>query len=906
MPDPDFESTTIERMDWTEADLETSVPMRFERVAERFPDRVAVEAKTGSLTYKGLVDAAGRVTSAISESRTAGSGPIVILMPRSSAFFSAFLGVLGSANVCVPLDPETPTERLRSLIGQTQPKLVLSDTVHFSLARQVCGDSTTILDSTLFENSTSSGHQPTDIQPSAPAVIYFTSGSSGEPKGIVRQHRNMLHHAFTYSLDQAITPDDRQSFLFSPQFGASMPDMLGALLNGACLVPFDVRAETPAGVADWIEYSQVSLLHIPVPLFRLVFSSMEDGRQFDALRAILLGGEAVSARDLRSAWLHVSERCVIVHQLSSSEANYISRATFTRRSTPDEGVLHVGRPARGKEVLILDDALSPVPQGNAGQIAVRSRYLAAGYWHDPERSAEAFLTEFDDPAESMYLTGDLGLIQPDGNLRHLGRRDRQIRVSGYRVEPAEVEAQLLTLPSVRQAAVVSTAGPSASPRLIAYLAPSDPTEKPTLETLRRELRDSLPNSMLPSRLVWLDQLPLLSSGKVDRTSLPPSTGERPTLESHFEAPRDGVEEQLTSIWESVLGVRPIGVRDSFFALGGDSLMAMALLARVSQTFGRDIPQSSLLQAETVEDQAELIRTPAIDRRHARIVAIQPHGELPAFFCISPSAVDVLAYRDLAQRLGPDRPFYALFAADHDPSPPDISQIEYEAAAHLSDLLPIQPEGPYLLGGYSNGGIVALEMAQQLTAAGQGVDLVVLLDCYGPGYRKLLPYLRPWMYRPLQALRGAQRRVDDLLPWARMHLDTLVQLSWPGRFHYISRKVGPRWQRTRIRWGNRIRRLPNRHRRPGRRAGPTFGRSYTDYRPKAYAGRVALFRASRQPLGIESDPLLGWGEVLTGDVEVYEVPGHHDSILFPPRIHLLAARLGAVMPAKAVSDPSTRS
>jgi amino acid adenylation domain-containing protein len=868
-----------------------TIPARFAAVAGSAPEQVAIDLLGEQLPYAELDRASNRLGHGLLNRLGEGRLPIGIFLPASFQQFIAYLGILKSGNICLPLGPHNPEGRLEEIFDEIQPAAVITNRQAgaplYALDPQPTGYDVNELigdgDDTM---------PAIAINPSDPAAIYLTSGSTGEPKGVVRSHETMLHHAWVYSTDQGIQSDDRQSYLYSPQSGASMPDLLGAFLSGATLLPFEPRQHSIARFADWLRSGRASILHTPIPLFRLLLDELGPDEVLESLQTVLAGGEAVFRQDILRGRRHVSPECIFVHQLASTETNYIARY-FIRSDTPlEEQVLPVGSPARDKTVLIQGSNGRILDPGEVGEIVVQSRYLSEGYWKDDLLTASRFQPMPAQADHRTFRTGDLGVFEPDGMLRYRGREDRQVRVRGHRVELPVVEAALQALPGVRLAAVAARPRPAGDQMLTAYVVPDDPASPPALDTIREQLGRSLPEHVLPSALVCLEQFPVLASGKIDKRALPPAGETRPPLESDYQPARDIYEARLIRIWEQVLGIRPIGARDTFFGLGGNSLQAMRLLARIADEMGEDLPQASLLQAPTIEQQAILLRTERSDRPQARVVAIQTGGSLRPFFCISPRVVDVLAYRALALELGEDQPFYALYNVDLPPASNGKSQVMQEADAFIDDVLRIDPDGPYQLGGYSHGGIVALEIAHRLIERGKQVSVVVLLDVYGPGYRRPLPLLPRWSYRPLQMLRSIERSVSDFLPWATHHLQLIARLSWSDRGYYLTRKLVNRLRWWRSRAGRTWTRLTSDDVETNKQVLRPVGGSFRDHSPRTYPGRVALFRASRQPLGIMPDPQLGWGGFLNGPLDIVEVPGFHDSILFGPRIRTLARYLKA--------------
>lgn len=886
---------------WGQGDLQTTVTSRFDRIADAMPAAVAVQAGGRAWTYGELRAAVDRCAAALVALDLPSNALIGLYVPTGFDFFAGYLGVLKAGHIVLPLDVRRPPGRLKAVLAATRPELALvSASTHQTMDASGAGLRT-------IEYGAWPGSEGEDAFPRVPvnvaATVYLTSGSTGEPKGVTRDQRVMMHHALVYSQDHDIGSGDRQSFLYSTQSGASMPDMLGALLNGAVLCPWDAGAHSVAELAAWIDREGITLLHLPIGLLRLLLQNLPADRSFPSLRVVLAGGEAAFKSDVVALRDRVSEDCVFVHQLSATETNYMTR-NILRADTPlEDEVLTVGAPARDKRVLLLDDDGMEPGAGEVGQIVVESPYLAVGYWHDPELTQSKFKPVEGSARVRRFHTGDLGQWTSTG-LRHMGRADQQVRISGHRVELAEVEAALHGWQAARQAVVSAQTDVPDGPRLVAYVVPRDPPHPPTQDAMRAYLAARLPEPMVPTNLVVLESLPLLATGKVDRDALPKPHDGRPSLRTSFEPPRGLYEERLQRLWENVLGIRPIGVRDAFFDLGGTSLQAMRLIAKVSKEFGELLPQASLLQTPTIEKQALMLRSEQISRPSARLVGIQPDGNRIPFFCISPRNVDVLAYRNLALALGEEQPFYALYSVDMPRRPDGVASIEHQADVFVEDVLKVARESPLAIGGYSHGGIVAFEMARRLRQRGHQVALLVLMDVYGPAYRRMRPPLPAAAYRPLQALRSLQRSLAESIPWLQDHLRILGRLAWPDRWIYISSKARNhlRWWETRAArgFGALKERVRN-----GRSANtPSIGKSYRDYRPQRYSGSTVVFRASHQPLGIQQDLMMGWGEVLDGDVEVIMVPGYHDSILFRPRISFLAGELERLL-ARATGSEAVR-
>ncbi|MDD1633793.1 MAG: AMP-binding protein, partial [Methylococcaceae bacterium] len=384
----------------------------------------------------------------------------------------------------------------------------------------------------------------------------------------------------------------------------------------------------------------------------------------------------------------------------------------------------IGRPLANRAIYILDPHGHPVPIGVSGQLHIGGAGLARGYLNQPDLTAEHFILDpfRAAPGARMYRTGDLARYRSDGNIEFLGRVDNQVKIRGFRIELGEIETVLRRHPAVREAVVLAREDTPGEKRLVAYLVAECAADE-----VRRFLKDTLPAYMVPAAILLLDALPVTPGGKLDRRALPAPDRFRPELERAFVAPRDDLEVQLAHIWEEVLGVRPVGVKDNFFELGGHSLLAVRLFALIQKRLGRQLPLTAVFQGATVETLAEVLRQPGAPGPRSSLVAIQPGGGRRPLFLVHPAGGHVFPYVRLAHCLGREQPCYGLQARGLEDGQDPHTRIEDMAAYYIQGLQTVQPTGPYLLGGWSMGGVVAFEMAQQLHAEGQQVALLALLD-----------------------------------------------------------------------------------------------------------------------------------------------------------------------------------
>jgi amino acid adenylation domain-containing protein len=803
----------------------------------------------------------------------------------------------------VAIDPSASNSYIKFVLEDTGATTLLSDSRNHPRFDQLLGggvDQQTLNIEDL-DDRLSEANPGISVSPDADCILFYTSGSTGRPKGVRKIHRNILHTTAGVTNDLNISANDRISLLVSLSFAASRFGIAGALLNGGTLCPFDIKMHGLGAMLDWLATEGITVFHTLPSTFRSFLQSLEPSTRLQNVRLNVLGGEPLTATDLGLFRRHFSPECILVNTLGATECGVVARYHIQPNDPVNGEQIPVGYPIRDKQVLILDENRAELPPGEVGQIAVRSRFMSPGYWKDEPLTATKFLPDPEGGDERIYLTGDLGKLRADGLLEHLGRSDSQVKIRGYRVEPGQIEAALRELEAVRQAAVVARRSPNGEPWLVGYVVPRG---KPGLLVgeLRRQLRDELPEYMIPARFVELVELPLTPAGKLDKQALPEPQDDRSVPEADFERPKEGLEAELAVIWEDILAVQPVGRTDDFFDLGGESLLAMRLFARIEKQLGKQLPLASLFRASTLASQATLLAGEAGQADWPNLAPVQTRGSRPAFFCVSPPVVDVLAYRELALEMGLDQPFYALYS--HGLRRPEgASRVGYEAARYLEELRAFQPSGPYYLGGYSNGGRVALEMAHQLIAHGEQVPVLVMLETYGPHYLRRDPRMPLPLYRGLRWLRRAGVRLENFTPWLVGHARNLWELDWPGRMAYLSFKLRRRGQ-----WLNRWMRSRDLKLRPALRDQPWQGAipgSYLDYQPPQYGGKVVLFQGDRQPWGIQRDKDMGWHNVLIGEFEIHQVPGDHQSILFGPRLAVLAEKLTKAL-AEVKSSPDRQA
>jgi amino acid adenylation domain-containing protein len=586
-------------------EIEQSAAHRFETIVGRYPDRLALKTKQCELSYRQLNVAANRVAQSILALRGETSEPVALMFGQGAPAIIAILAVLKSGKFYVPLDPAAPQNRCSQIVADSTASLLLTDTENIALARGAATGGCSVINIDDLEDDLSTEDPKISISPDALAYIVYTSGSTGEPKGVIETHRYALYHVFEYGNSFHISPFDRVSLVFPWTFSGGIHLIHSTVLNGAALFPFDVKADGLMELARLLVEEKITIYHSTATTLREMLALVSRNERFPSLRLVRFGGDSVNQADIQLYKNNFSDDCLLLNSLASTEAGAICRYFFDKNTVIANGNVPAGYPAYGKEILLLDDSGNALGFDQIGEIAVKSRYLSLGYWRQPALTAAKFMTNQSTGDARIYLTGDLGLMSSDGCLYHLGRKDFQVKVRGYRIDVGEVEAALLRHDQVKEVAVVGGNDHLGNARLVAYFVPAGSTVA-NVSVLRNFLSEKLPDYMIPASFVALENLPLTPNGKVNRRLLPAAGRSRPNLETPLAAPENEVEKDLMQIWAKVLALDEVGIHDNFFALGGDSLSASRIVSAVLQRFQLDIPLKALMESPTVAEMAVVI------------------------------------------------------------------------------------------------------------------------------------------------------------------------------------------------------------------------------------------------------------------------------------------------------------
>jgi amino acid adenylation domain-containing protein len=592
-------------VEFRKEEIQQSIPSRFAQQVRRFPHHIAVQTRAAQIKYDELDRFSNRIAHVVLEKCGAKTAPIALLFEPGPSMVAAILGVLKSGRFFLPLDPASPPARTATILKGSLVTHVLTDAKHRATTAHLALSASRVIDVDDLDPQVADGPCDQLAQAESLACVLYTSGSAGEPKGVLHTHRNFLHSIREHTNSMGLHSEDRVSLLASYCHLAGMTSTWRALLNGGTLCAFNLRGEGWGELPRWLSAEGITIYQSVPTLFRQWAQALTGSIRFPKLRIIHLGGEPVTIHDVELYKKYISGDCVLVHNLGSTEVPTF-RQYFINKETPMTGnVVPVGYPVEEKEVILLDESGRELGFDEVGEIVVKSRYIALGYWQKPEVTRSVFSFDPRGGDDRFFRTGDLGRIRPDGCLEHLGRKDRQVKIRGIRIEPAEVEAILAKHPSVRQAVVAAYEEAPGQKELVAYFVAA-PDMKPSATVLREHLRGLLPAQMVPTAFVGLDQIPVTANGKVDRRALPPPEAQVRQSEVQFVAPSTFLEKTIVRTWEEVLRVPGIGVLDRFLDLGGNSLKAMQIITRLQNALEHVLPLESLFNMASVKEQAAAI------------------------------------------------------------------------------------------------------------------------------------------------------------------------------------------------------------------------------------------------------------------------------------------------------------
>ncbi|WP_411845596.1 amino acid adenylation domain-containing protein [Roseibacillus persicicus] len=861
----------------------STVQQLFEEVAATHPERTALQLRDWTMSYQTLNRLANRLAVQLRNAGIETNRPVPVVLDRSFDYIISILAVLKAGGAYLPVDPCYPQERIAALIESAQPKVILTRS---SFSSQIAAPSQCKLiavDEVFNDedaNDAGSANLPLTNKATDLAYIMFTSGSTGNPKGVEIPHRGIVRLVKNTNYAEL---DDSQVYLqaSSLSFDASTFEIWAPLLNGGRLVLLPPGAPSLDTIAKEIRDHRVTTLWLTSGLFQLMVDEKLEALR--PLKQLLAGGDVLSKHHVGKV-LRELPNLRIINGYGPTENTTFSCCHTITTADLDGSSIPIGKPISNSEVYLLDEHLNPLPPMTEGELFFGGDGLARGYFENEKLTTERFITNpFSIESDSkLYRSGDRARYRPDGVIEFLGRVDEEVKIRGYRIDPSEIEEALCRHEAITQARVVARGESAEDKSLVAYVTSRTAVEEGEVKGF---LQSFLPSHLIPARIVAMETLPVTDNGKVDDSALPTPEADSATAEQNLRFAESETEKRMAQLWSRVLKIDEVPANRSFFDLGGHSLQALKLFNQIEKEFGKKLPLSTLFESPTIEGLAARFapKEPA-KAAPANLTAIRKTGSKTPIFCIHGGDGGTLIYRSLAERVDPDRPFYTLEAPALSGESDIATTIEETAATYLEQIQTVQAEGPYLLGGYCFGGIVVYEIAQQLKAQGQEIELLCLFDTDNPAVAP----------RYLSLAERASRQWQES-----------SEKSWVGKVGKLSGRFGEGLvnklkvgtekaaasvaSSTGMDMGAKLQTVIVRE---------AHDKAMQRYRPRSYDGDVVLFTAEDQGDGVIYPPHLGWDGYVRGQLELIPIPGEHLTIFQEPHVEDFAKELHKILSVRA--------
>ncbi|MBV6623801.1 MAG: amino acid adenylation domain-containing protein [Rivularia sp. (in: Bacteria)] len=842
-------------VEWNQTQLDyphdKCIHQLFEEQVAKTPDALAVVFEQQQLTYRQLDNRANQLANYLQTLEIKPDDRVGICINRCLNMVVGILAILKAGAAYIPIDPNYPQERLSHMLDDSGISVLLTTEdllpgLPQNKAKSICLDRDW---QDLIAHHTQQSPE-SDVKPSNLAYIIYTSGSTGKSKGVMIEHHSLVNFTTTATKEYGINHRDRVLQFASISFDVAVEEMYPTLTNGATLIlrtdEFLTNGERMLQKCD--EWG-ITVLDLPTAYWHQLASDLATGEYLapENLRLVIIGGEAVIPEKVRT-WqksFQNNQYPELINTYGPTEATVVvTRCKLSESINQDTQLaqMTIGKPFDNVKIYILDSDLNPVPIGVPGELHIGGLCLARGYLNRPQLTAQKFICDPFNPGMRIYKSGDLARFLPDGNIDFLGRIDHQVKIRGFRIELGEIETVLNQHPAVKQAIVIPQEYDTGDKRLIAYIVPQ-PTQSPTNKQLKQFLKTSLPEYMIPSGFVILEALPLTPNDKVDRKALPKPDKTNLNLEEEYLSARNDVEQKLVSLWEQAFGIHPIGIKDNFFSLGGNSLMATSMVAQIENLFGRKLTQAVFFQAPTIQQLADFIQ----EENHSKNIAkINHNGKKLPLFIISNTG---FLYQEMIKYLDSEQPVYII--QETLDKAPDM------ASRCIQQIRDIQPQGPYHLMGHSYEGLVTYEIGRQLQAQNEQVAFLGMVDT------------------PIPEVENRAKRETSLNKRYR-RLKIVFTLSPKHIFNFFKERIDYRLSKKFYPLLSTLEKLTDEH------------------KVESYPGKITIYSAIYEFYKLE-DPYLGWDKWVTGGIEIHEIPGTHRSMLLrPDNAKLLAQKLSSCL------------
>ncbi len=842
---------------------ENNVIELFEKIANQKRDKIAVVDKYSEITYSQLNRKANQIANYLKSLQVNQEEVIAVMMSKRIEMIATILGILKSGCTYLPIDPTYPEERKKYMLKNSEVNKLLTDNPNLKIDKITV---ITINDGIFKTNNSNSISSNVNIHDDNLAYLIYTSGSTGQPKGVMLTHKGLLNLVKNQIRDFHVTENSRILQFASLSFDASISEIFMAILSGAILyLENNEKLRDKKELLKIINKNRITTITLPPSLLSIL--KKED---LKTVETIISAGE-ILANDIADKWIEDKR---LLNAYGPTESTVGVSSYLIEEIDEKDGSVPIGRPIDNVSIYILDDGLNILPYGIVGEIYLGGIGLARGYIHNPQKTAEDFIPNpFSKNGERLYKTGDLGKLKKDGTIEYIGRADSQIKIRGYRIELGEIESTLRKISGIKDA-VVDIREKSQNRILVGYLK-IDKRKSFDFEKVKIELKKYLPDYMIPNILVEINEIPKSLSGKIDRSSLPDFENNLVITKNEFVEAKNKTEKKLLTIWKNLLGIEKISTTDNFFEIGGHSLLAIQLLGKISAEFDVELEMVQLFQEQTIVSlSSEILRQSSEVEDTSKIIVKfnEVEGTNPIFF-IHPSGGSVHWYTLLSREFSNINSFYGIQALGINGKIEPQTSIEEMAATYIKAIKNVKQKGPYIIGSWSMGVIIAYEVAYQLSKMGEIVKPLIILD-QGP----ILPNNEPE--------DTAEFLSRMFMGRIQFSLDDLRKMSYDDQLKTVLKKAKKERQFPKYITFKKFKTYV--------KILKVQQDAWRNYKIPKYSGDLTLIKSKDSNYDYYDTSEYGWENFVTGNINLFITEGDHNTMLHNPKVEKLAEVIKQVL------------
>lgn len=837
--------------------------------AKQHPDKVAIKHNGQSITYEELDTVSNQIAAYFIAHNVTNNDVIAVAIDRSISLVLCLLGLVKAGAAYVPIDPHLPTDRVNFILDNSGAKLLCTVQKY---SEQYAGITDKILFDNVLLNSHSQPHSEPDVEYDGNELAYilYTSGSTGQPKGVAIERHSLLNFLLSMQKEPGINQDDILLNITTISFDIAELELFLPLICGAQIIIVDNEvAKDGRALLEIIKTEQISIVQATPFTWRMILQS---GWNKPLPIKAFCGGEALP-KDLADKLL---EKCTELWNMYGPTETTIY--CTIKKILPKEDLITIGKPIDNTQVYILDKEQHQVPAGEEGEIYIGGEGIARGYVGRPDLTSERFIDDtFSGSGGKIYKTGDWGKMLDNGEVQYLGRIDHQIKIRGYRIETEEIEYQLKNQRDIKDALIILHEDRLGNKQLVAYIiakgyfTPYQRDKK--IGKWKNNLKNKLPDYMVPSVFILIPRMPLMPNGKLDRKKLPiPTT--KPLSRSN-KKPSTETEKKITQIILNNTDFEHIGINDNFIDLGIDSLIALTIIVGIEEQFHKRLPLTILVHYPSVKLLAQFIDS-ASDSPYNSLINLKTGGDKVPLYLVHGIGLNLFNFNSIIEHMDANQPVFGLRAAGLDGNEAPLESIETIAAYYNQEILSHDPIGPYAIAGYSMGGIIAYEMAIQLKEAGKKVEMLAMIDTN----------VQESFQAPINnLLRKAERQIDKLIFRVGSFYKHPV-----SNIDYLSQTFGQQIKAFLTRAGFRSKYAPSELPTYMQYVVEKLEAACANYVIQPYNLKIDLIKAEQRFYYVDDPKYLGWGNYALDGITIYEVPGDHEEVFSSPNDMILAETL----------------